>query len=695
MTTCVRAVTLGLALAFVGSCDKKVAPAPDLGAATCDAGDEAWVQRVFPLVLGRKPHGAAEVQLWAQVAASQGRDVVVRALTHAPEYIDRWEDFVDDALYVARTGDAAYSSCFATPMLTGDTGELATFIAATPATGASWPEPFNMADIVRSSLQADDLSAAYRVNLFARMNRPLQGANVGPKEMEDTRRTAFGDTFSHTYLNRNMTCMECHNSEFSVTDDPDPALDRSWPMPGLFEKALFGSSYGEDEETAWGVFRYVDLVSSDQAVSAPWGIDAACGRFAPQDALTSDYLGHDSYFIEAFGQAGSVWQVEAYLAAGVDDLQSQGLAVADDGTVDGADGFAWLVAASITDQVWQEAMGARLTIANYFPRNMAQRDRLEAFTKDFAESRYSLRTLLVDVATDDYFNAGAPATCAANAYGMDEVVNPWSKSEDVTIEQGNGPGDVVHRHTARVLIRSVHDSMGWPQPSNFPAASDPMFTLDGALGAFLRESQPGFNGTDFQGALAFESVYGACTIPATGGAKDGCTATPGYAGCASCNAQACVCALDSYCCDVQWDDSCVQMATEECGGCGGGLAAITPDTVDVLLTNAAAQGATVGDVVLALKDRLIAQGSVTGDEQALIEALLGVGMDTPIADAGDIEPALRTLCGAVLLSPDYFLALDPGSVGSVPALTPANTDCHDAQTWLAAEGIVLDCGTTP
>lgn len=683
-----------LALAALGpACGNKPPPGTDLGADTCDAGDEAWVQRVFPLVLGRKPHGAAEVRLWAQVAEEQGRDVAVLGLTHAPEYVDRWQDWVNDALYVARTGDRAYSSCFGTSLLVGDTGELARWIGGTAATGDAWPEAFNMADVVRSSIAADDLSAAYRVNLFARMNRPIQGANVGPMEMEETRRQGFGETFNHTYLNRNLVCMQCHNSEYAVTDSDDPAEDRHWPMPGLFEKALYGSSFGEDEDSAFAVFRYVDLVSSDAAVSAPWGIDGSCGRFAPSDTMTEDYLGHESYFVQAFGESGSTWQVEAFLQAGVDALADRGLVVGDDGVVDGPDSFAWLVGASITDQVWKEAMGERLTIATYFPRNEAQQDRLQAYTRDFVEARYSLRTLLVDVTTDPYFNAGAPATCTANPYGMDAVVNPWSKSEEVEIERGNGPGDSVHRHSARVLIRSVHDSMGWSQPSAFPASADPIFDLESATGAFLRESQPGFNGTDFQGALAFESVYGACTAPSAGGADNGCTETPGYAGCASCTCQDCVCAIDSYCCDVQWDDLCVASCNDDCGGCGGGLADVTTDTVDRLLESATDNGSTVGDVVVALKDRLVARGEVSDAEQALVEALLGVGMDLPLAEAGDIEPALRTLCGAVLLSPDYFLALDAGPAGAVPPLAlDADLDCENAASWLAKEGVVVDCG---
>ncbi|GMV44140.1 MAG: hypothetical protein AMXMBFR64_58560 [Myxococcales bacterium] len=44
----------------------------------------------------------------------------------------------------------------------------------------------------------------------------------------------------------------------------------------------------------------------------------------------------------------------------------------------------------------------------------------------------------------------------------------------------------------------------------------------------------------------------------------GCTEAPG-AGCDGCPCEDCVCALDPYCCDVQWDSLCAQHCTMQCG----------------------------------------------------------------------------------------------------------------------------------
>jgi hypothetical protein len=42
------------------------------------------------------------------------------------------------------------------------------------------------------------------------------------------------------------------------------------------------------------------------------------------------------------------------------------------------------------------------------------------------------------------------------------------------------------------------------------------------------------------------------------------------AGCNGCKCEACVCAMDSYCCTGAWDTVCVGECQNDCGGCGGG-----------------------------------------------------------------------------------------------------------------------------
>jgi len=48
-----------------------------------------------------------------------------------------------------------------------------------------------------------------------------------------------------------------------------------------------------------------------------------------------------------------------------------------------------------------------------------------------------------------------------------------------------------------------------------------------------------------------------------------CCAAYDEPGCYDASIEACVCALDPYCCDNQWDEACVLQAGSECGGpCG-------------------------------------------------------------------------------------------------------------------------------
>lgn len=59
--------------------------------------------------------------------------------------------------------------------------------------------------------------------------------------------------------------------------------------------------------------------------------------------------------------------------------------------------------------------------------------------------------------------------------------------------------------------------------------------------------------------------------PPGGGAQD-CCSISATGGCSDAAVQACVCAVDSFCCESEWDDLCVEMVTEEsCGMCAGGM----------------------------------------------------------------------------------------------------------------------------
>ena len=87
-----------------------------------------------------------------------------------------------------------------------------------------------------------------------------------------------------------------------------------------------------------------------------------------------------------------------------------------------------------------------------------------------------------------------------------------------------------------------------------------------------------------------------------------------------------------------------------------------PDWIHALITQAAAKGATVGDAVRTIKDRLLTVPRLAaGGEAAAIETLMGVSLDAPVADNAEIQEALRAACGAFLASPDFLLQGAPSA----------------------------------
>jgi hypothetical protein len=609
----------------------------------CDAGTTIWVQRVFPLVLGRKTHGAAEVDMWAAVADKYGRDAVVRALTQDAGYSAFWKQMISDMLYVARAGPDLDLTCFESPELLVHDGSLAGYLRETAPDDGNFGARFDMADVILDGLAADDLEVIWQANVFARTNYVAMCNNsLDLAEIEEERRVALGDEFLATYLNRSLTCIACHNSEFSVTDDPDPALDRTWGVAAYFEKALFASSSGPvDAETYYAMHRYYELVNTDLRSDypiRPWGMDAECGTYR-REPPAEDFTGQDtSYFGSEFGTQGSLWDIQAMLASGAGAMTGSMLTINADESVAPDEALAYLTAQHVVDQVWDYAMGASLTIPYGFSRNQAQQQQLEALTDQFATDGWSLRELLVSIATNPLFNAGMPETCGAAPYGIDPILNPYSVLDANPDLHGNGPSDLVHRQFARALIRSARDELQWPPIHEFfgTETDNADYDLEIAMGVFLSRSVLGSNGTDFQGALAWEKAFGTCSDP-------------------------------------KYPNDFLAHAK---------LVASQAD-------------ATVETLALAVKDRLTSHGAWQDDEERdLAEDLLAVPLDAKVreVDAATLDRNLGLFCGAVTLSPDFFVTLEPRLPGPVPPLPlDYGDDCEAMVALLALQGIDASC----
>lgn len=654
-TTMGLALALALALACAPGCgDDASKPDPEEVAQStweqCQDTDPAFVRRSIAAVLGRTAWSSAEVAAWSDTLAGfraslpseeDARRAVISAMSRDPEYLRRWSNFFMDQLQATRQlrvrdstyGVKAVESCFDAPAPTSDGGVLATFVRDNAPSASAPPIPdFSLGQLLASSLALDDISPLYRANIFHFLQFPLPGADVAPDELERARRTDAGSLFESVYLHRDLACLPCHNSDFSVTATDDPATSRAFPLPGSFERALYGdSAAGSDPLVYRSMFR-VDGVVADRG-SEPWGWNASrCGSFQPP--TTDDPLGVVARFGTVAGdndpvraRRASVWALEAGLHRGVDRLRVQGLAIGADGALDPDDAFAYLVGARIVLGVWSEMVGTDLTIANYFPRNAEQRNTLASLTDDFVRSGFSLRTLIGDIAVHPAFNLAPPDRwCTDELYALPPLLDPFTKSEQDVELQKNSTADRLAHVNARVLLRRTHLLLSWPEPPAFP--DDDAAAQQIAIGVFNSGTDPGFRGMDFQARLQWEQTAGSCKVG---------------------------------------DE---------------------PDFIDSLVTRGVASGATLGAAVEALQDRLLGTPEVT--TRAAVETLVEASLDRPL-EAGDAEP-LRRVCSAFLESTSYLLQGFPEAEvpDEEPALLPAEAtraaSCAAIEELLSASG---------
>lgn len=664
----------------------------------CDAGEEAWVHRAMLMVWGRRPHGVVEARLWADLSARHGRAEALRAMMQAPPYREWMTQWLLDALAVDRSGDRVFPTCYHQQELT-PSADLALFLRDHEPHGSDFGRSFSMADVIASALLLDDVSVVYRSHLLARMARVPTNANTSEYDSDYEFRASFGASFMDVYLNRDLGCLPCHNSEFSVTGSSDPALDRTWEIPGHWEKALFGRSVGRPAIEIDSMFRYHDLIVWPETKVQPWGISTSCISLAPPGTV-DDFVGEQAFFIQDYGTWGTVWELEAHLREGVAGLREGLPEVGADGAVEPDTAFAYLVAASLADRVWELGMGSRLTISHRLPRNKEQRDRLSHLTASILTSGWSLQRALTEVATDPTFNPAAPAECEGELR-MPALFDPFSVDLPDEAARYNTAGDRVVRVPPRAALRSIHDAMGWTQPPDFYPWTTRVVApsvFHHQFGVYQFDATPTVDrSVPFEVMLAFQHAYGRCEPPddlfvtdaPECGFLDPSTGSNPYGAC-----DACVCALQPECCRGAWDESCATLCNGTCGGCGADEVLLdTAEDVIVQLTRAAAaSGGTVGDVVVALRDRLLGSSVMSSTERSLVEELLERPLDAPAEASLAADEGLRLLCGAMLSSPQSMLLVTPALGGAVPVIDLSSAeDCARAESAAAAAGLTWSC----
>lgn len=657
--------------------------------ADCRADAPAFVREVALALLGRRPSSQHEVDayvaLYQQVEAAskagastaKPREVVARAMLARPEKLARWTTHVMDALRVTRIEDQSQVACWGQAMRDKVDPALAIYVRDNAATAPGSGE-FSMLDLARSAIAADDPTPVYRAHLFPLVNRPFAGANASRLELELARREEYGSIFDGAYLNRDIVCLGCHNSESSVTFTPDPATNRHWPLAGHLDAAVFGASDGMAPARAHAMFRYDGFANQGDDEGAagqprvtkrPWGM-VGCGEFTDPATLTDDPAGIDGSFATMRGKRLTVFDLDGALRHGFDRLRGGAIAVGGGGAIaDPEAALAYMVATSIVEGVWRETVGTRLTIANYFPRNQASRDMLQRLTDGFVKHKFSLDALLVDIVTSEYFARKPPeASCGESPYAYPAIYDPWTFDDGDAARRGNGPGDAVAPVSARALLSAAYAGLEWPAPGEepfpvdetdcadltcpelksscadnvccatyhakcdggAPVGSSDELSFQRSIGVFLKNGERGFRGLDFQARLGWEDRFGACRKPAW----------------------------------VTGDDFIARAVA----------------------AGRAAPGATTGNVIALIKDRLIGEPQIDpGAETAALEAVTGAPLSSPAASLG--EAAARRVCGVVMSSPQFVLQGMAARGGAAPSVTLAGDGFDDACAKIASAAI--------
>lgn len=665
-------------------------PGPGEEAELCDAGDEAFVKRLIPLVHGRKPESIREVRLLVSIIEQldmkgvDGRRAVAMGMLRGDAYLDRYKDYLYEELRVNLSGDRRNETCYD---LQGDeaaSADLAAWIRDNPVTAQYPGELFWMPDVTFSALRLDDMSPLLRAETFARLSAPFIAGNVTDAELEDMRVAHYGRLFESTMLGRTTDCLECHRAEFSVTDSAEAAFDRHYPLPGYLELGAYGPDAAEaSQHRSYAIFRYQGFAEGqvDTLVNGgvsggnitPFGLGYSCGGIdlSPNDSL----LGWDGYLMGDYAVDDTLVALDAQMRTGFDSLRNGGLDIAGDQSVDPAAAGAYLMSMHMANRMWTHALGFPLQVANGFPRNADQRDILEALTDGFVATEFSLRNLIADIATHPYFNQSPPDTCSASTpYNMPMVFEPFARESSDPSMQANGVGDTVHRYGARVLLDSIAQSMWWNKPDVFGPETDEIpgafgepggcganmpdvpcvdapedATVLRDVGAFLSDSDSGFNGTDLLVMLRLENDFGQGTDPGLHGA---CTGP-----------------LGATCANADWLTQLIDAAEGN------------PETL-------------MYDVAAAVKDRMITDPAIAeGAETAALETLMGVSLSDAVSDvgAGAAEQGARRLAGMLTNTPQFMLAgvpspdIDPADD---PVLVVPGTSTQDLCEYLAP--LILD-----
>jgi len=296
-----------LLLLSVGACAPEVRKSDD--------GHHAWARQVVVTLFGRQPAGETEVRVIADAATLVGRRKAAEALMGSAEFSAYWSDLLVDFVRAPREDAKDLSACVGTPLRKqAPTAALANWVKTNAPTSTGAPGGgFNLADLLASSIAADDLSPFLRGYVFASASRPLEGNEI----TELNRREDLYNAFEATLLGRNSTCLACHNASWSMTGR-QTGWNRTYSPLGYFERSLFGAHEGPTSpHRVRAVFRVREAIG---AGSTPWGM-SDCGNFqVPPTDDAELATGEQAFLAGEQGRRASIFTVEQLLRTGIGNL---------------------------------------------------------------------------------------------------------------------------------------------------------------------------------------------------------------------------------------------------------------------------------------------------------------------------------------------------------------------------------------
>ncbi|MEM7246231.1 MAG: hypothetical protein AAF533_12860, partial [Acidobacteriota bacterium] len=630
-----------------------------------DNGERSFVVQATADLLGRPVKSEDEIELLTDISDLLGRGPTIQLLQSQPEYVDHWTDVLFEDLRIQRNGARTHpKTCYddPTPFGYSFTPTLANVMRYFDADDGGWPlsQEFNMVDVAHSSIRLKDLSVLYRAHLYPLLTQAGKGD-------ENARRKRMGDEVARIYLDRQLDCQGCHTTGFSTTDDygQADAWDRFDPIAILFEQTAF-SGPTPDYQAAFRTDVRRDTLGGALPGVHPW--DGAGGGLAPECVRRITYNGAtqteqfegfelpgslpdgdvDAEFAEAMGVRFTVFQVEEVLRQGFADLRANPPTTTiftphtfggsdDNGnpltTLPGPQAAAYLISATIVNNVWEEIFGGRLNIAHYYPRNGSQRFWLTLYTEHFINSGYSLQAIQQAMMSSALYNRKSPRFgTGTTPYDLPMVYDPWVErdprvSDAELIAAGvnpnspalyhNGQGDMVHRYSVPNLVSRLSGALDWPEYERYPDNGYPSTAFVTEIGGYLSERDTGNDGVDFQSFLAWQA---------------GVAQPPNHGG----------------------DDWLEDLADH-----------VTSATGPIPLS----------DVVRTVKTRILGDPELHStpssilSEQVAIQTLLGLPLttDATTLSSGFLEVKLRDYAGVLLSSPQFMLA------GLQPQATPPGT----------------------